>query len=69
MLRKHNAAFQIKVTRARIRCLPSIACNRCLPCSEKFSLLCVHRHSFESLQHVSRVIGDWISFYNHQRPH
>ena len=30
---------------------------------------CVHRHRFESLQHASRVIGDWIGFYNHQRPH
>jgi putative transposase len=26
-----------------------------------------HRHRFESLQHASRVIGDWIGFYNHQR--
>lgn len=30
---------------------------------------CVHRHRFESLQHASRAIGDWISFYNHRRPH
>ena len=30
---------------------------------------CVYRHRFESLQHVSRVIADWIQFYNHQRPH
>ncbi len=30
---------------------------------------CVHRHRFESLQHASHVIGDWISFYNHRRPH
>jgi len=30
---------------------------------------CVHRHRFESLQHASRVIADWILFYNHQRPH
>ena len=29
---------------------------------------CVHRHRFETLQHASRVIGDWIGFYNHQRP-
>ena len=29
----------------------------------------VHRHQFENLQHASRVIGDWIGFYNHQRPH
>lgn len=30
---------------------------------------CVHRHRFESQQHASRVIGDWIQFYNTQRPH
>ena len=30
---------------------------------------CAHRHRFESLQHASRVIGNWISFYNNQRPH
>jgi putative transposase len=30
---------------------------------------CVHRHRFESLAHASRVIGDWIQFYNHRRPH
>jgi putative transposase len=30
---------------------------------------CVHRHRFETLQHASRVIGDWIGFYNNQRPH
>ena len=30
---------------------------------------CVHRHRFETLQHASRVIGDWISFYNQKRPH
>lgn len=29
---------------------------------------CVHRHRFESLQHASRVISDWISFYNHSVP-
>jgi len=29
---------------------------------------CVHRRQFESLQHASRGIGDWIGFYNHQRP-
>lgn len=29
----------------------------------------VHRHRFESLQHASRLIGDWIHFYNHRRPH
>jgi putative transposase len=30
---------------------------------------CVHRHRFETLQDASRVIADWIGFYNHQRPH
>lgn len=30
---------------------------------------CVHRYRFESLQHVSRVVGDRIGFHNHQRPH
>jgi putative transposase len=30
---------------------------------------CVHRTRFESLQHASRAIGDWINFYNNQRPH
>ena len=30
---------------------------------------CIHRHRFESIQHVTRVIGDWISFYNNRRPH
>src|ERR1700754_4330664 len=30
---------------------------------------CVHRHRFEALQHASRVIGDWVSFYNTKRPH
>ncbi len=30
---------------------------------------CVHRHRFETLQHASRVISDWIAFYNHRRPH
>jgi len=30
---------------------------------------CAHRHRFESLQHASRVLGDWIRFYNHRRPH
>ena len=30
---------------------------------------CVRRQRFESLQHASRVIDDWIGFYNHQRPH
>ena len=30
---------------------------------------CVHRHRFETLQHASRVISDWVSFYNTRRPH
>ena len=30
---------------------------------------CIHRHRFESIQHATRVTGDWISFYNHRRPH
>lgn len=30
---------------------------------------CTHRHRFESLQHASRVIADWIGLYNHRRPH
>nr|WP_312988937.1 integrase core domain-containing protein [Comamonas koreensis] len=30
---------------------------------------CAHRHRFETLQHASRVIGDWIGFYNNRRPH
>lgn len=30
---------------------------------------CAHRHRFETLQHASRVIGDWIRFYNQERPH
>ncbi|ACO77869.1 MULTISPECIES: transposase [Pseudomonadota] len=25
-------------------------------------------HRFETLQHASRAIGDWIHFYNHRRP-
>lgn len=30
---------------------------------------CAHRQRFESLQHAMRVLGDWIQFYNNQRPH
>lgn len=30
---------------------------------------CVHRHRFDTIQHASRVIGDWIGFYNNKRPH
>ncbi|MHB8493567.1 MAG: integrase core domain-containing protein [Casimicrobiaceae bacterium] len=29
---------------------------------------CAHRHRFVTLHHTSRVIGDWIRFYNHRRP-
>lgn len=30
---------------------------------------CTHRQRFESIQHAGRAISDWITFYNHQRPH
>jgi putative transposase len=30
---------------------------------------CMHRHRFETLQHASRVLADWIQFYNTRRPH
>ena len=30
---------------------------------------CIHRQRFETLQHASRVISDWIYFYHHRRPH
>ncbi len=30
---------------------------------------CVHRHRFETQQHASHVIGEWIRFYNNRRPH
>ncbi|MPT28975.1 MAG: IS3 family transposase [Achromobacter sp.] len=30
---------------------------------------CVHRYRFETIQHASRVIGDWIGFYSDRRPH
>ena len=30
---------------------------------------CTHRYRFESIQHVSRVIRDWIHCYNHKHPH
>ena len=29
---------------------------------------CAHRHRFETLQHASRVIGDWVCWYNTRRP-
>ncbi|WP_223870776.1 integrase core domain-containing protein [Salipiger aestuarii] len=28
-----------------------------------------YRHHFESKQHATRVIADWIAFYNTRRPH
>ncbi len=28
----------------------------------------VHRQRFDSIQHATRAIGDWISFYNNRRP-
>ena len=30
---------------------------------------CVHRYRFETIQHASRALGDWITFYNNLRPH
>jgi putative transposase len=30
---------------------------------------CVHRTRFETLQHASRGIAEWIAFYNTRRPH
>ena len=30
---------------------------------------CVHGHRFDSIQHATRAIGDWIIFYNNRRPH
>jgi putative transposase len=30
---------------------------------------CIHRQRFDSIQHATRAISDWISFYNHRRPH
>jgi putative transposase len=30
---------------------------------------CIHRQRFDSIQHATRAIGDWISFYNTRRPH
>jgi putative transposase len=34
-----------------------------------FKEQCAHRHRFETLQHASRVVSDWIGFYNTRRPH
>jgi len=30
---------------------------------------CVQRHRFENHRHASRVISNWIMFYNNRRPH
>ncbi|WP_240754381.1 IS3 family transposase [Lampropedia aestuarii] len=30
---------------------------------------CVHRYSFERLQHASRVVADWVGLHNKQRPY
>ena len=30
---------------------------------------CIHRHRFESLHPATRMITDWILFYNTRRPH
>lgn len=30
---------------------------------------CAYRHRFKTIQHASRVIRDWIRFYNHRRPY
>ncbi|UEB22254.1 integrase core domain-containing protein [Bordetella holmesii] len=30
---------------------------------------CAHRRRFETIQHASRVVGDWIRFYNYRRRH
>jgi len=30
---------------------------------------CVHRQRFDSIQHSTREIGDWISPYNNRRSH
>ena len=30
---------------------------------------CIHRQRFDSIQHATRAIGAWISFYNTRRPH
>lgn len=29
---------------------------------------CTHRHRFENIKHASRVIADWIQFYNNKHP-
>ncbi|WP_228028648.1 integrase core domain-containing protein [Donghicola mangrovi] len=30
---------------------------------------CTRRNRFESIQHATRINGDWISFYKSRRPH
>ncbi|WP_223814339.1 integrase core domain-containing protein [Roseicitreum antarcticum] len=30
---------------------------------------CVHRQRFDSIQHATRAMGDWIQFCNYERPH
>jgi hypothetical protein len=30
---------------------------------------CIHRQHFDSIQHATRAIGDWVSFDNNRRPH
>ena len=30
---------------------------------------CVHRQRFDSIQHATRAVGDWISVCNNRRPH
>jgi putative transposase len=30
---------------------------------------CIHRQRFDGIQHATRAIGDWISFYNNRRAH
>lgn len=34
-----------------------------------FKEQCARRQRFESQQHASRPIADWIQFYNYRRPH
>jgi putative transposase len=30
---------------------------------------CVHRQRFDSIQHATRAVGDWVIFGNQKRPH
>ena len=34
-----------------------------------FKEQCGHRHRFETLEHASHVISNWIRFYNIRGPH